>query len=379
LSDLVVEIDKLNSIASFDGSRFNLLIHCKFDRANEFFGSQSSSLYSINYSLEEYASNSVRTIKEICDAENIPHPHIISESGRAITAHHSCLIMNVVEGIQSKFKDECKIPPALEKSSIAQEAQKILVNITPKKSLVAYHNALALREDTLNRFKLGLASLEERAFVEEVVREIRRWILRNRNRMKRMAEELQEMVDETHSQFLVNFSVFQSAPDHWAFDQLFPIVPLHRMLEKPKQNCTLVDISCDSDGVIDRFVDREEDYSTSLRLHQLNGKPYYLGMFLTGAYQDVMGDLHNLFGRVNEVHVFMDDKDPEDFYIEEIIRGDTISTVLDANQFSAKELIRSVKLAVDEQIKAGTIKARDGIKLVDFYDKITQGYTYLRN
>ena len=328
--------------------------------------------------MEEYISTCVLNIKEICDAEGISHPHIVTESGRALTAHHACLILNVVEAIESQLKDHIKPPVHLESSKVIQESFELLSKITPTRALEVYHQAIALREDILNRFKLGLVSLDERAFVEEIVREIRRWIYRNKKRIRRLAEELEEITEATNTQYLVNFSVFQSAPDHWAFDQLFPIVPIHRMQEEPRRNCTLVDISCDSDGMIDRFIARRADFDTSLTLHQLNGKPYYLGIFLTGAYQDIMGDLHNLFGRVNEVHVFSDDDDPEDFYIQEAIRGDIVRSVLEANQYVHSELVKAVKSAVEEQVKNGKIKPRDGMRLVDFYEQLMQGYTYLR-
>lgn len=342
-------------------------------------GSRSSSNYSINYTLEEYALNAVTNVQYICDVSQVPHPHLVSESGRAITAHHSCLLMNVVEAIESMPKGDLKVPPQLENSLIVKEAFECLKSITPTKALANYHLVLLKREEALSRFKLGLVTLEERAFVEETVREIRRWIVRNRSRLKRVSDEVEEITEQTLVQYLVNFSVFQSAPDHWAFDQLFPIVPIHRMLERPKVPTTLVDISCDSDGVIDRFIARREDHSATLGLHQLNGRPYYLGMFLTGAYQDIMGDLHNLFGRVNEVHVFCDDDDPEDFYIEEVIPGDTIWNVLEENQYVPHDLCRSLKGAVDAKVREGKIKPRDGVQLVDLYERIMKGYTYLRS
>jgi arginine decarboxylase len=342
-------------------------------------GSQSNSDYSINYSVEEYVYNVADTIQQICEETNEPHPHLVSESGRAITAHHSCLVMNVIGSNAPVHQNPSSLPKNLEDSDFAKEVFEILTAMTPKNALGAYHDALAKREEALNRFKLGLISLEERAFVEEVVKEIQLWILRNKKRMKRQSADLDEVASKATTQYLVNFSVFQSAPDHWAFDQLFPIVPLHRMLEAPRKNCNLVDITCDSDGVIDRFIARNQAYDSDLWLHQLNGKPYYLGMFLTGAYQDIMGDLHNLFGRVNEVHVFCDDDDPEDFYIQEVIPGDTISSVLEENQFIPAELAKLLRLAVEEKIKEGKIKPRDGVQLVDFYERVMQGYTYLRN
>jgi len=342
-------------------------------------GSQSNSDYSMNYSLEEYIRTCVKTIQQICDDENEVHPNIVSESGRAITAHHSCLIMNVVGAIASDPLASIGKTIELEKSEIVREVDQILKEITPKSALTSYHDMVAKREEALNLFKLGLVSLDERAYVDEKFKEIRRWLLKNRKRMKRIPDELESVLEKTAAQYLVNFSVFQSAPDHWAFDQLFPIVPIHRLTEIPRRSTTLCDITCDSDGMIDRFIARRQAYDSNLWLHKLTGKPYYLGMFLTGAYQDIMGDLHNLFGRVNEVHVFGDDDDPEDFYIQEVIPGDTIHSVLEENQFVPFELCKFVKSAIEEKVKAGKIKPRDGVQMSDFYESVMRGYTYLQN
>lgn len=341
-------------------------------------GSQSNSDYSMNYSLEEYARTAIKTIQQICDDEGEPHPHIVSESGRAITAHHSCLIMNVIGAIASEPKPVDAKNEKLEKSAIVRDVDQILKDITPRTALTSYHDMVAKREEALNLFKLGLVSLDERAYVDEKLKEMRRWLLKNRKRMKRIPDELEQVLEKNATQYLVNFSVFQSAPDHWAFDQLFPIVPIHRLNEIPRRSTTLCDITCDSDGIIDRFIARRQAYDSNLWLHKLTGKPYYLGMFLTGAYQDIMGDLHNLFGRVNEVHVFCDDDDPEDFYVQETLPGDTISSVLEENQFVPFELAKFVKTAIEEKVKQGKIKPRDGVQMVDFYESVMKGYTYLR-
>ncbi len=180
------------------------------------------------------------------------------------------------------------------------------------------------------------------------------------------------------TQYMANFSLFQSAPDHWAFDQLFPIVPLHRLEEPPTRDCTIVDITCDSDGKIDRFIEGGEGVDETLSLHALKpGESYFLGLFLTGAYQDVMGDMHNLFGRVNEIHVFVDDEDPEDFYIEEVIPGDRIEQVLSRMQYAPDDLARRVKNALDQKVKEGVIRPKEGVQLADFFEQVMRGYTYL--
>lgn len=341
-------------------------------------GSQSNSDYSMNYSLEEYVRTMVKSVQEICDDEGEPHPNLVTESGRAITAHHSCLIMNVIGSIASGPTQSVDLPESLKNSDVVRDVDRILKDLSPKSALQSYHDMQAKREEVLNLFKLGLVNLEERAYVDDKFKELRRWLLKNRKRMKRMPDELEQVLEKTATQYLVNFSVFQSAPDHWAFDQLFPIVPIHRLNEIPRRSTTLCDITCDSDGAIDRFIARRQAYDSNLWLHRLTGKPYYLGMFLTGAYQDIMGDLHNLFGRVNEVHVFSDDEDPEDFYIQEVIPGDTINSVLEENQFVPFELCKFVKTAIEEKVKQGKIKPRDGVQMIDFYSSVMRGYTYLR-
>jgi arginine decarboxylase len=190
-------------------------------------------------------------------------------------------------------------------------------------------------------------------------------------------EDTADLQQKLANQYLANFSLFQTAPDHWAFDQLFPVMPLHRLDEKPDRECTIVDITCDSDGKIDRFIDLV-DVKQTVSLHALEeGKPYYIGMFLLGAYQDIMGDMHNLFGRVHEVHVFCDDEDPEDYYLEEVIRGDTARNVLSRLQYSPADLVKSVKTALDREVRQGNMKPKDGVRLIDFYQEQMDGYTYL--
>jgi arginine decarboxylase len=194
---------------------------------------------------------------------------------------------------------------------------------------------------------------------------------------KRLPRDTRDLGDKIADQYMANFSLFQSAPDHWAFDQLFPIVPLHRLEEAPTRDATIVDITCDSDGKIDRFIEGE-GVDETLSLHPLRpGEPYFLGMFMTGAYQDIMGDMHNLFGRVNEVHVFVDDEDPEDFYLEEVIRGDPVEKVLSRVQYDPPDLLRRVKSALDQKVKEGSIRPKEGVFLSSFYESVMKGYTYL--
>ena len=186
-----------------------------------------------------------------------------------------------------------------------------------------------------------------------------------------------DLGDKLADQYMANFSLFQSAPDHWAIDQLFPIAPIHRLDEVPSRDSTIVDITCDSDGKIDRFIEAETVDET-IALHPLKpGQPYFIGLFLTGAYQDIMGDMHNLFGRVNEVHVFADDDDPEDYYLEEVIAGDTIEKVLSRVQYEPTDLAKRVKTALEQKIREGSVKPKEGVALTDFYEGAMRGYTYL--
>jgi arginine decarboxylase len=334
---------------------------------------------SINYSMDEYVDDVVYSLQRICGNEGVPEPHLVSESGRAIAAHHSCVIMNVFGHIEIGSAEEiaaASVPQAGE-AKIVREMREIVSALTVRNRAEAYHDAAAKKEEALQMFKLGLLGLEERAVVESLFWKLARGIAEMNRGKKRLPRETRDLGDKIADQYLANFSLFQSAPDHWAFDQLFPIVPLHRMGEAPTRDCTIVDVTCDSDGKIDRFIEGD-GVDETLSLHPLRpGEPYFLGMFLTGAYQDILADMHNLFGRVNEIHVFADDEDPEDFYIEEYIPGETIAKVLSRVQYEPSDLARRVKNELDQRIKDGTIRPKDGVSLSDFYETVMKGYTYL--
>ena len=340
-------------------------------------GANSTSQSSMNYTMDEYIADLIYNLQQICKDEEVPEPHIVSESGRAVTAHHSCIIIPVFGSIQLGH-DYADILGKSDHSQIVTEMRKIFQNLSDANIQESYHDANAKKEDALAAFRLGILDLEERAKVEALYWQICRKILELRgSRKKKAAKETSHLKELLADQYLANFSVFQSAPDHWAFGQLFPLVPLHRLNENPSRRGTLVDITCDSDGKIAKFIDAVAPKNT-LWLHDLKpGEPYYIGLFMLGAYQDIMGDMHNLFGRVNEVHVFCDDEDPEDFYLEEVIPGDSISDVLVRLQYFPSELAKSVKRAIDEKIKTGAIKPKEGVTLTDFYEQILKSYTYL--
>ncbi len=342
-------------------------------------GSRTTGSSSMNYTMEEYVDDVVSTLQQICQDENVPEPNITSESGRAITSYHSCIMMSVFGSIEMG-SNEAASPDKNDKPKEAEpikKLRKLLNSLSAKNALPTYHQAAAKKEEALSMFKLGILSLEDRATAESLFWQICRSIIKINQGLKHVPEDTAELPNLMADQYMVNFSLFQSAPDHWAFDQLFPIVPIHRLNEAPSQETTLVDITCDSDGKIDRFIDLI-DVKETLKLHNLKpGEPYFIGMFLLGSYQEIMGDMHNLFGRVNEVHVFCDDEDPEDFYLEEIVLGDTVEKVLSRLQYAPTDLAKQIKTALDQQVREGQLKPKEGVSLIEFYEAVMNGYTYL--
>ncbi len=338
-------------------------------------GSRTSFNSSTNYSMQEYVSDIVYTIQEVCAAEEVPEPNIVSESGRALVAHHSVLVVNVFGNIEVGAT-----PISLEQTpnenDVVLEMREILANLSPKNLGEAYHDALNRKEEAFTMFKLGFLDLEDKAKVENLFWKICLSISKQMSGLKYVPEDLYEMAKHLSDQYLCNFSLFQSAPDHWAIQHLFPILPIHRLNEEPTRSSTLVDITCDSDGKVDKFIDLR-DVKDTLPLHVINGHPYYLGMFLMGAYQDIMGDVHNLFGRVNEVHVFEDVEEPSGYYIEEIIQGNTVSSILNTIQYNTSELAKQVKNSIEAQVKAGTLKPREGVDLLNDYEQRLNEYTYI--
>ncbi|MBX7148422.1 biosynthetic arginine decarboxylase [bacterium] len=339
-------------------------------------GSNTNSVSSMNYTIDEYVADIIHNLQEVCKDEDVTQPNIVSESGRAVVAHHSCIIMPIFGNIHLGDHDD-DIFHESEDSDIVRQMKEIVGQVTAKNMQEAFHDAAAKKEEALSLFKLGFLSLEDRAKVEALYWKLLRQIVVMNAGKKRIPKDLVNLESLLSDQYLANFSLFQTAPDHWAFDQLFPIVPLHRLDEAPNLEATIADITCDSDGKIDQFVDPGTP-KPNLALHSLkDNEPYYIGMFLLGAYQDIMGDMHNLFGRVHEVHVFCDDEDPEDFYLEEVIPGDTVADVLERLQYYPKEMMKDVKKEVDEKVRAGAIKPKDGVALVDFYEAMMNSYTYL--
>ena len=330
--------------------------------AIDYDGSRSDSESSMNYTLTEYARDVVRSVAEVCKQEKVPHPTLVSESGRATVAHHSVLLVEVFGTIAKTLRE---FTPAKEEDpEFVRQLSDLVVNLQRRNRRESLHDGLAVKEEAAARFDLGLLDLATKAKVEDNFWHLISRIAAMYSNGRPPPEEVKVLADQLGRQYLCNFSVFQSLIDHWALKQLFPIVPVQRLHEAPTHQGKLVDITCDSDGKIDTFVNGTGTRST-LPLHDPNGYSYLLGFFLLGAYQDVMGDLHNLFGSVNEAHVYLDGDEPDGFYIEETIPGFSIGRVLGNVQYEPSQLSRMIKAQIDEAIKADKLKATEGMGLLE--------------
>ncbi|MFA6029161.1 MAG: biosynthetic arginine decarboxylase [Elusimicrobiota bacterium] len=338
-------------------------------------GTHTASDASVNYTLREYVDDLVFTIQDVCRQEQVPEPNIVTESGRSLVAHHSMLCMDVFGSIEAGCSP-IELNETPDEHKVVSEMREIIRSIDPTDLAEAYHDGLQTKAEAQSLFKFGYLSLEDKAKVENLFWKLRLEIGKIVPKVKDVPDDVLEMTRALGDQALCNFSLFQSLPDSWAVGHLFPIMPLHRLHEEPVRRCSLVDITCDSDGKVDRFVAHRKAGSL-LPLHTLDGQPYYMGIFLMGAYQATMGDIHNLFGRVNEVHVFQDEEEPGGYYLEEIIHGQTVRDVLCGIQYSTFELLKMIKLALESQVKAGAIKPREGVDLMNLYDSVMQQYTYI--
>ena len=339
-------------------------------------GSRTTFDSSVNYSLHEYTRDVVAAVQEVCDEEKVAHPVLVSESGRAIAAHHSVLVVEAFGAIE-KVSRGPEVTAAEGDPAVVRDIIAIYQSLGSKHRLESLHDAQEIREKADSMFSLGLLDLPAKAKVETVYWRIAAKVVELFRGVRYVPEEVKDLEISLSDQVMCNFSVFQSLLDHWALGQLFPVMPLHRLKEAPERQATLVDITCDSDGKVARFIDLQ-DVKPTLPVHRAEeGKPYYLGFFLAGAYQDIMGDMHNLFGRVNEMHIFLDEDEESGYYIEEIIGGNTIGNVLALTQWEKSELTRRMKVQVDTAIKADRLKPNEGMRLLDSYEKALEGYTYL--
>ena len=333
----------------------------------------SNSEGSVNYSIQEYVNDSISTLVDVSDKNGIPHPNIITESGRALTAHHSVLIFEVLEtATLPEWDDEEEIAP--DAHELVQELYSIWDSLNQNKMLEAWHDAQQIREEALDLFSHGIVDLKTRAQIERLYWSITREINQIAGGLKHAPDEFRGLSKLLADKYFCNFSLFQSLPDSWAIDQIFPIMPIQRLDEKPERSATLQDITCDSDGKIANFISTR-NVAHYLPVHSLKKtEPYYLAVFLVGAYQEILGDMHNLFGDTNAVHVSVNEKG---YNLEQIIDGETVAEVLDYVQYNPKKLVRTLETWVTKSVKEGKISLEEGKEFLSNYRSGLYGYTYL--
>lgn len=332
----------------------------------------SASENSMNYSIQEYANDAISAIVDACEKNGLKQPNVITESGRSLSAHHSILIIETLETTQLPvWNDNEEVSDS--DHELARELYQIWDRLGQQSLLESWHDALQIREEALDRFSLGMLDLHTRAQIEKLFWSVAREVNDIAKTMKHVPEELRisKMLPD---KYFCNFSLFQSLPDSWAIDQMFPIMPISRLDEKPTRTATIQDVTCDSDGKINCFIS-SHGFSNALPIHPIkNGESYYLGVFLVGAYQEILGDMHNLFGDTNTVHVSVHKGGYE---IEQIIDGETVAEVLDYVQYDPKKLVRNVETWVTRSMKSGKITPEEGREFLSNYRSGLYGYTYL--
>ncbi len=333
----------------------------------------SASESSMNYSIQEYANDAVSAIVDVCVKNDLPQPNIINASGRSLTAHHSILVFEVLETTGLPVWRESDTLPE-DAHELSREMYDIWDKITQQRMFEDWHDALQIREEALDLFSLGLLDLTTRAQIEKLFWSVAREVGSLSKSMKHPPEELRNIPRMLPDKYFCNFSLFQSLPDSWAIDQIFPVMPIARLDERPTHTCTIQDITCDSDGKIANFISHH-DVNGALPVHNVhNGETYYIGVFLVGAYQEILGDMHNLFGDTNEVHIHV----TKDAYtIDQMIDGETVAEVLDYVQYNPKKLVRNVEAWVTASMKAGKITPEEGRSFLSTYGSGLYGYTYL--
>ena len=333
----------------------------------------SASESSMNYSIQEYANDSVSALVDACEKNGIKQPNIITESGRSLTAHHSVLVFEVLETTSlPEWKDSEETGP--DDHELARELYEIWDRLDQPRLFESWHDALQIREEALDLFSLGMLDLRTRAQIEKLFWSIAREVGDIANGMKHAPEELRKIAKMLPDKYFCNFSLFQSLTDSWAIDQVFPIVPISRLDEKPNRTCSIQDITCDSDGKISHFI-TNHGVTSALPVHSIKpDEPYYLGVFLVGAYQEILGDMHNLFGDTNAVHISVY---KDRYEIDRVIDGETVAEVLDYVQFNPKKLVRNVETWVTASMKSGKISPEEGREFLSNYRSGLYGYTYL--
>jgi arginine decarboxylase len=340
--------------------------------AVDYDGSKTDFHASKNYQLEEYAADVVGHIQAACTKADLPVPTIVSESGRAIAAHHSVLVLEVVGRSHMRFGDP--VEPKPDAHRLLRELYETHGGIQPKNVQESYHDATQAKEEAQSLFKYGYLTLRERASVERLFWNCCEKIQHTLRRLKFVPEELQDLDQKLAAIYYCNFSLFQSAPDIWAIDHLFPIMPIHRLDQEPTVSCTLADLTCDSDGMIDHFID-VEDVKSTLDVHPLvEGEHYFMGMFLNGAYQEILGDLHNLFGDTNAVHVELSDNG---YQITHVVKGDSVSEVLKYVQYQPDAMVEAIRKQAERAVSQGRITNEQLRTLLQHYEESLRSYTYL--
>ncbi|MDT7808641.1 MAG: arginine decarboxylase [Acidobacteriota bacterium] len=342
--------------------------------AVDYDGSKTAFDSSANYTAQEFANDVVYTIMQVCDDENVPHPTIIQESGRYLSAYHAILVTNVLSEIETVVEDITPIEVDDNDPQVVIELADLRETITVKTYREYYHDALEHRDELFTLFNLGLISLEDRAKGEVLFWDVCERADKYAQQAEYVSEEFTELRRLLRAKYLTNFSVFRSVPDHWALDQLFPIIPIHRLNKAPTEYATLCDITCDSDGVVDKFVDLH-DVKQVLELHSLNeDEPYYIAFMLVGAYQEVMGNNHNLFGSPNEAHIHIDE---DGYLIKKVVKGTTVGEALYRARYERGQLHEGFRRIVAQRVKRGELTEAEGAEMVELYESRINAYTYL--
>jgi arginine decarboxylase len=341
--------------------------------AVDYDGSKTAFDSSANYTAQEFANDVIYTIRQVCDDENVPHPTIIQESGRFLAAYHAILVTNVQEEIETVVEDITPIEIDDDDPQVVIELGDLRQTISVKNYREYYHDALEHREELFTLFNLGLISLEDRAKGEVLFWDVCEQADKYAQQAEYVSEEFADLRRLLRAKYLTNFSVFKSVPDHWALDQLFPIVPIHRLSKAPTEFATLCDITCDSDGVVDKFVDLH-DVKQVLELHPLTEEPYYIAFMLVGAYQEVMGNNHNLFGNPNEAHIYIDEGG---YLIKKVFPGTTVGEAVERVRYERSQLHDGFRRLVGQRVKRGDLTEAEGARIIEYYESRFSSYTYL--
>jgi arginine decarboxylase len=363
-SRIYVELDKLGANMRY--------LDCGGGLGVDYDGSQTTFHSSINYSLEEYAADVVSQIAEACDARGVAHPAIVTESGRALVAHHSVLVFNVL-GTNEILAGQAPQPSGEDDPREIQRLWETYESVSRKNFQEAYHDALQLKEEAITAFNLGYLDLKARARVEQLFWATCEKILKVIRDVPYVPDELEGLERQLCDTYFCNFSLFQSMPDHWAVKQLFPMMPISRLNERPGRRAVLADLTCDSDGKVDKFIDLR-DVRDFLDVHALKDGPYYIAAFLVGAYQEILGDLHNLFGDTDAVHVRLDG---DQYRVAHVVEGDSVGEVLSYVQYERRDLVTRVRRAAEAAVKDKRLSLAESGLLMRHYEEALTAYTYL--